>query len=154
MRVLIVEDDDLKREGLLKVVIDKLGVVDVAQGTSFQSGLREVVQKVPDLILLDMSIPTFGHTRMESGGRVRPFGGYDFLFELDRREITTRVIVVTQFDSFGSGDEVQTLKEVSARMKIEFPELFVGAVFYQASESSWKRELSEFLAELGVGRNA
>jgi len=154
MRILVVEDDDLKRKTLVQFIIERLGGVTLAEGRSFQSGMKEVVATTPDLILLDMSIPTFDHSPVEPGGRVRAFGGLDFLEELSRLEIETKVIVVSQFDSFGGGKETQTLEELCRRMKTEFPELFCGSVFYQSSETAWRAALSAQMTLLGLGRDA
>jgi len=153
MKVLIVEDDGLKRRELVQFTIDRLGAVDVVQAASFSAGMSEVFKGVPDLILLDMSIPTFDHNATDGGGRPRPLGGYDFLFELDRLDVESRVIVVTQFESFGSGQETQTLAEVSVQMAAEFPRLFRGVVFYQASVAKWRADLSKIFEELRIVRH-
>jgi len=54
-----------------------------------------ILAEVPDLVLLDMSMPTFDMTDKDKGGRHRGFGGRDILEDIARRGASTKVVIVT-----------------------------------------------------------
>src|SRR5712671_1696051 len=105
MRVLIVEDDDNKRSRLIEFLGETLPSASIDIAKSFQSGLRQVRDKAANLVLLDMTLPTYDIGPDESGGNMHPFGGRDFLRQMKRLKVITPVIVVTQFETFGSGPD-------------------------------------------------
>jgi hypothetical protein len=88
-----------------------------------------------------MTIPTFdrGHNKRE--GRLRPLGGYDLMRKLKLRNTRTHVIVVTQIETFGEGEDEVSFSEISARCKREFPEMFLGSVYFRQGEVTWQNEL-------------
>lgn len=136
IKILLVEDDEDKREELFKFLEASL-TCEIIIAKSFQSGLKYIKEEVFDLIVLDMSIPTFDVSPTESGGRGQPFGGELLLYELMRREINTRSVVVTQFDLFGKGDDAITLKDLDIRLRDTF-ENYIGIVQYSITHSGWK----------------
>lgn len=147
MRILLVEDDEDKREQLIEFVDENIDC-DLKAVRSFQSGLRAIQTEAFDVLLLDMSMPTFDITSSEPGGRSQPFGGELLLFEMVRRKITSKVIVVTQFDLFGEGEEEITLKDLDLRLSNQFKDNYVGAVQYSISYTSWKKNLLSLLTSI------
>lgn len=97
----------------------------------------------PDLVLLDMSMPTYDRTpEDQKGGRPRPFGGRDILKEVCRKCLSTKVIIVTQFAVLkDTGKEEKTLEELETTFEKDFPSHFLGTVFYRHSENSWQSPL-------------
>ena len=73
------------------------------------------------------------------------FGGECILDEIERLCIHTKVVIITAFDVLGDGAQHIDLETLSNRIKHEFPELFVGSVFYNATSTKWKEELKELL---------
>ncbi|MGA9656531.1 MAG: hypothetical protein WBP56_24285 [Polyangia bacterium] len=145
MKILIIEDDPNKSRELMRFVREDLLQGDVTERRSYQSGLQAAVELKPRLILLDMSMPTYDISSLEKGGRPRPFSGYDILAELKRRNLAVGVVVVTQFESFGTGEETQSLDELAAKMGAEFEGRYWGTVFYEPSESGWRNKLREIV---------
>jgi CheY-like chemotaxis protein len=137
MKILLVEDDEDKREQLMNFVIEKLGI-DFKEARSYQGGLRLIKEEQFDLILLDMTMPTFDISSTENGGRSQPFGGEMLLYEIIRREIKSKVIVVTQFDIFGKGDEEITIKDLDLKLSTLFKDTYLGIVQYNISYTGWK----------------
>lgn len=149
MNLLIVEDDEDKRNQLIDFVNDKLATQFI-EVRSFQSGLKSIKSTPFDLILLDMTMPTFDINSSESGGRSQSFGGELLMFEMTRREIPSKVIVVTQFDLFGEGEYEINLKDLDTRLQKQFPLNYVGAVQYHISYTGWKDVLVEMIKETGL----
>lgn len=138
--ILLIEDDEDKREQII-TFINKKVPANLNEVRSFQSGLKAIKSKNYDLILLDMSMPTFDINSSENGGRAQPFGGELLLFEMIRRNITSKVIVITQFDLFGDGEEEISLRDLDARLQKQFSNIYIGSVQYSISYTSWKEVL-------------
>jgi CheY-like chemotaxis protein len=145
MRILIVEDDDNKRSQLFQFIKELLPGSEVAYARSLQSGLRWIRSNNADLILLDMTLPTFDVGPGEAGGRTHPFGGREFLREMRRFKIDTPVVVVTQFETFGSGPGMTTLDALDEELAREHSSVYIGSVYYHAAVESWKDRLQELV---------
>ena len=140
IEILLIEDDEDKRDQIITFINEKV-VSNLNEVRSFQSGLKAIKSKNYDLILMDMSIPTFDINSSENGGRAQPFGGELLLFEMIRRNITSKVVLITQFDLFGDGEQEISLTDLDARLLKQFPDIYIGAVHYSISYTSWKEVL-------------
>jgi CheY-like chemotaxis protein len=145
MNVLIIEDDFNKISQLSTFVRGELPDANILERRSYQSGLKEAVGSLPDIIILDMSLPTYEVGGSEPGGRMRAFAGREILSQLKRRGVSTKVVIVTQFERFGEEGGVMTLDELKNDMKINFGGNYMGTVFYQPAESGWRNDLREAL---------
>lgn len=150
MKILIVEDDPHKSRELMLFVSNVLTVSNIVERQSFQSGLKQAINDSPDLILLDMTMPTFDVSLTDKGGRTRTYAGRDILVELRRRHLTSKVIIVTQFESFGEGHEKKTLNELKAELRSDFPTNYIATVYYHPAATNWKRELEELIVNLEI----
>jgi len=148
VRVLVVEDDPNKLRQICSYLRDTYASVRVSERRSYRSGLDAALNEEFDVVVLDMSMPTYDISPGEKGGRNRPYGGRDILAELHRTKRRVRVVVVTQFESFGEGTERLTLSELRAQLAARYPQIYAGIVFYQPSETAWREELS---AAIGAG---
>lgn len=137
MKILLVEDDEDKREQL-RSFLSNGEKNSIIEAKSYQSGLKKIIAEVFELIVLDMTMPTFDVTPTEGGGRPQPFGGKELLQQMSRRNIYTKTIVVTQFDQFGQGDETTTLNELDKLLLETFPDNYLGIVPYSVTYSGWK----------------
>ena len=145
MLIAIIEDDENKRKQVLQCVTELLPEATVVERRSYQSGLREIVESQPDVIVLDMSMPTFDVTPKDKGGRMRAYAGRDILDEIIRRRLPAAVIVVTQYETFGEGKEQKSLSQLTKELDEAFPGIFWGAVYYHPAQSDWKSGLANML---------
>ncbi|MFN7938731.1 MAG: hypothetical protein U0R19_35705 [Bryobacteraceae bacterium] len=148
MKLLLIEDDENKRERLLEFLRDTLGVVDVRTAASYHSAIGEITNELPQVILLDMTIPWFDIGPDENGGASELFGGEEVLEHMDRKGVVVPTIVVTQFDRFGEGSGTKTLDELDRFMKRTYPLCYRGAVYYNAAQEDWKARLTEELKSI------
>ncbi len=152
MRVLIIEDDANKLAQLSGFVRDTYPDARVSEKRSYQSGLKEIMAgDPPDLLLLDMTLPTYDIGGSEPGGRTRAFAGREILAQMHRRAIRTNVIIVTQYEHFGDGHNMKTLAELRDEMLLSYTGLYRGTVFYQPSESGWRVELKTLWDGIKLG---
>lgn len=142
MNTYIVEDDALKSERLILFMRERFPTSEVTLFGSFQSGLKAVELKVPDLLLLDMTLPTFDRQLGARESRLRPLGGYELLSKLRLKSIKTKVIVVTGLVAFGEGGSRITFEEVEGRCRYEFGSLFAGMIYYQQTSLEWQQILA------------
>jgi len=141
MKILVVEDDEHKFRQVAEVLAQRLPQAQVIEAQSYRSGLGAAMAQHPDLVVLDMSLPTYDIGAGESGGRPKTFGGRFILRELRRKGIQCKVIVVTQFPRFGEGDESMTLAELDHELRAEFGAMYAGTIYYHPSQSDWRDEL-------------
>lgn len=140
--VLLVEDDDGKC-ARIRDVVDSLvegGRISVAR--SYHGAMEYILRERFDVILLDMSLPSFDVTRVDDGGEFLAFAGREVLRQLRRRTLDARVIVVTQFGTFGKGGDVKTLEELDVELTREYPGRYLGVVQYDEVTGLWPKELA------------
>ncbi|WP_256009440.1 hypothetical protein [Desertivirga xinjiangensis] len=145
MKILLIEDDEKKTEDIREFVTKSRCVSKFEVKESYQSGIKELLRERYDLLLLDMSIPTFDKSLEESGGYYEKFGGYKVLKEVSRKKKAIKTVLITMFDDFGESDESVTLNQIDASLKQEFPDFFLGSVFYHATENKWQEELNKII---------
>jgi len=148
MRILLVEDDEYKRRKILSFLQESIPEVIVREARSVQSGLRGIMAGENDVVILDMTMPTFDIGPEEDGGRPQAYAGRELLRNMKRKGITTPTLVVTQFDRFGQGADVLTLAELDAQLRSEHSGYYLGAIYYNVMEEGWKGELLAVLNEL------
>lgn len=145
-KVHIVEDSALKTMNIslfLKENFPFFSYIEISG--SYQSAIRAITETKPDLIILDMTLPTFDRKPNTREGRMRPLGGYDLMHKMVFRSISAHVIVVTQLETFGEGDEEISFSEVTSRCKKDFPNIFCGSVYYDQSGMNWQSELKKLV---------
>jgi len=150
MKLLIVEDNEEKCRQLGAFLRAEYPSLVVEERRSYNSGLAAIRDFTPDVVLLDMSMPTYDRLGGQSGGRTRPYAGRDVLSEVKRLGLRSRAIVVTQFETFGEGSQRRTLDELGSELATEFPDGYLGTVYYHPSRSDWRKKLNRFLRVAGA----
>lgn len=144
--IYIVEDSVLKANNISDFLHEEFGeFFCTSLYGSFQSALRAIDSSVPDLIVLDMTLPTFDRKPNSREGRMRPIGGYDLMYKMKHRSLVAAVIVVTQLEKFGEGDEEVSFSEITARCERDFPDIFLGSVYYDQGGLNWQSELASLV---------
>jgi DNA-binding response OmpR family regulator len=141
MRIIIVEDDQNKLKQLESLIRKHRPSTAIIVCRSYQSGLSTIISDAADLILLDMSMPTYDQSPNEAGGRKRPFAGKEILRQMARRRISSPVLVITQFTRFGDGDDAISLEELVRDLESEQYGNYLGTISYSAEVANWEAEL-------------
>lgn len=140
MNVLLIEDDETKRRNIVTYV-KKLGENNITTSGSVNSSVRLLRQQTFDLVLCDMSLPTFDVKAGERGGRPQGFGGREIMRQMIRFEIKTPVIIITQYATFGGPYENMALEELATQLSTEQPTNYKGLVYYNSAFDTWKNDL-------------
>lgn len=144
MNILVVEDDAYKANQIYEHLSNANHVVEICG--SFRSGMISIVRKNWDLVLLDMSIPSFETSELHRSSRSRKFGGRDILQEMKRNNIEIPAIVVTQYHVFG--EEEISLDDLDRELQRDYKNCYKGCVYYNASVLNWKEHLDELMANI------
>lgn len=145
MKIILIEDDKKKIEDIQGFLSEYHNYNDLTIRESYQSGLRELIKNKYDLLLLDMSVPTWDKTIHEPGGNFEKFGGYKILKEITRKKKAIDTVLITMFDDFGESDNSITLSQLDGVLSDEFPNFYKGVVYYNTREDNWKTELDLFI---------
>jgi CheY-like chemotaxis protein len=154
MRILIIEDDDEKLSRVLAFVKREYDSVEISIARSFGSGLREIIKgkNKLELILMDMTMPSFDVTEDEpSGGTPENFAGRDLLAQMKLRSIFTPTIIVTMFDSFGEKPNKISLAQLTYEMKSQYSPPFYDLVYYDSRQEGWQSALKHSMTKLFKG---
>lgn len=146
MKILIIEDDKNKLDQILQVLSANLKGSEIHSKFSYHSGKKAILTASWDVIILDMSLPTYDISTVETGFHFRAFAGRDILGEMKRKKQLVKTIVLTQFETFGSGSERTTLAALTQELKRDYEGIFAGTIYYNASETNWKSELLDKLS--------
>lgn len=148
MRILLADDDDNKAAQVTTFLESRWSNVSVSRARSLQSALSVMLGEQFDLVLLDMTMPTFDISVNDNGGRPQPFAGKEVLRQLARHNVAARVVVLTQFPRFGQGAESRTLAQLDDELRHRFSAVYRGSIYYEAASATWRDELRDVVDEL------
>lgn len=139
-KILLVDDFPSKADSILSYINGEFPALEVVQKESYKSGLYEICTngEAYDLILLDMSMPTFDFSAEENGGEPEPVAGKLILENMSLRGIETKVLVVTMYENFDG----TRLSKLDQELSSNFPEIYIGNVFFSFKQNDWKYQLS------------
>lgn len=142
-KILIIEDEPRKSDQLKTFLNTEFSTVEIENKRSYNSALREIIENhsIYDLILLDMSMSTYDVSIEESGGVPEPLAGENILDAMYLNEIPTKVIVVTMYESFVG----KKLIEFDSELKKNYPENYLGFVFFSHKNTDWKSDLKNYI---------
>lgn len=139
MKILLVEDNHLKRERIIEF-LRELGEEDVEEAGSYNSGLLSATENNFDLIILDMSMPTFDRTESDTGGRFRTFAGWDIIKKLKKKNRAVSFVIVTGYAKFSDQSMSLGLDEIHDYLN-SLSDKFLGVIYYDTSNAEWKEKL-------------
>lgn len=151
MRILMVEDEIPKQRHIASFLNEVVCDLDLQVARSVNSAVEYLEAKSFDLVLLDMSLPTFDQDNDESGGRPQGFGGIEVAREMQMAGIRSKIVVITGYEVFPKGDGGQlNIGQLKADLQGEFGSLVVGVLHYNSALDEWKTSLLSQFKELGV----
>ncbi len=148
-KILIIEDDEGKSKELEDFISLEFISVEIHVARSFRSGLKSlIVGKDLDLVLLDMSMPSFDISPNEpSGGAPESFAGRELLAQMRLRSITTPTIVVTMYDAFGEAPNKLSLEQLIQDLHTHYSPPFIGLVYFNSQQEGWRAALKQLISK-------
>jgi len=143
MRVLIIEDTEAKMKVIEECVTGIRENWEFTEAMSYSDGIQKIYSKGWDLILMDMSLPTYNISHTESGGTKKPVAGKELMARMISRKIFIPVIIITQFDTFGDN---QSLESLNKEFEENYTKIWRGTISYD--KPGWQEQLLKFLEEM------
>jgi CheY-like chemotaxis protein len=152
-RILLVEDETPKVTQIELFLRSLCIPMQLVYARSVTSAMDRLDECVPDLILLDMSLPTIDIdiSAGESGGRPQGFGGVEVLRYMSYSSIKCPTIVITGYEAFPREGGDLDLSELELELESEFPGVLKGLLHYNSTYETWKTELRAAFAEFKSG---
>lgn len=147
-RILLVEDDDGKREALVNQIEISAPEASITKANSLISALKEIKSSAFDVIVLDITLPYRDISPTRPPGDMHKLGGQEVMRQMKRFGLSAPVIVVSQFDTFGDEPDVRTFEQLIAELAHTFPKLFRTGIYYHASLSDWNEHLDRALKSI------
>lgn len=146
MKGLLIEDDPAKANKIFAVLAEGFPDLEISLEISYQSGLQAIFKKDFDFILLDMSLPTYDQDGGNFSGKPKNFGGSAILKEMRRYGKHSVVKVITQYNEFDGG--LISTKELHEELRKTYPMLYHGYIIFNAQQTAWTEELTQFVRAL------
>lgn len=143
--ILFIEDNEIKAKDVNSYILSQCPGYTVTIKDSFRDGVREIMTNSYDLLLLDMSLPTWDRKDSKLGEGFERFGGITIMREMKRKKRPLPTIVITMFNEFGIGKSFIDLNQLNNHLKDEFNDFYIGYVQYISRETKWKEELHKYL---------
>lgn len=144
-KILFIEDNLIKAESVMNLIKSNYPDVIITLKDSFRSGLKELINQSHEILLLDMSLPTWERQGVKKQVGFERFGGETIMREMKRKNRLTPTIVITMFSEFGIGKSFIDLVDLDKHLKTEFKEFYHGFIKYSSSERKWEDELMNLL---------
>lgn len=143
MEILIIEDNTNKLEHIRRFFEKHCIGCTIEETYSFSGGRKKVFAKVWDLVVLDMSLPTYDITHSESGGDKKPIAGINIIKRMKHRNILYPTIIITQFETFD--DDKISLKSLNEELEEKYSEIWKGTIYY--GDDDWEKKLKKVLLD-------
>jgi len=150
-QILLVEDEAPKRHHIENLIRDLTPHARILIARSVNSALDVLDTGAIDLLILDMSLPTFDVGERERGGRPQGFGGTEVLRNMTMSEIGCPTVVITGYEGFvREGGTTVDLTQLRTELMEEFPSVLRAVLHYNSTFDEWKTVLRATLAEAGL----
>lgn len=146
--ILIVEDDDYKKEALnreIRTVSDTISIMNVM---SVQKGIEQLHKQKFHLIILDMALPSHDIEHSSASPLTLLDGGVEVLHELSYLDRADPILIVTQYPDVPYEDQIigleQFRKSISSQLKLNI----MNACHFEKNASKWKLVVKSTVRDL------
>jgi CheY-like chemotaxis protein len=146
MKILLVEDNFFKREKVMDFLRSQ-GETDVVEAASYNSGLSMALSERFDLLILDMSMPTFDRTESDMGGRFKVLAGKEIVAKLKRQNCLVPFVILTGFADFSVDADNLNLDQINDLMSLT-GDAYRGTIFFDSANSTWNNYLKCIIENL------
>lgn len=136
-RILLVEDDEYKATDVSKV-LDSIIDVSIERATSVTSALQVITKGMYDLVVLDMSLPTFDLSGPGGGGSPRGQGGLDVLGLARHLKVGAQFVVLTQYPDIEVDGKEIPVNLASKVLKNKYKLKVVDCIVYEFDGDGWR----------------
>ncbi|HHR5881042.1 TPA: response regulator [Providencia alcalifaciens] len=146
--LLVVEDNEFKRKRIVDTIKTEFENIEVTECYSFTSAWKTIAKVSFDLILLDMSLPTFDKTATNSGGDFRVFGGKEIARKMNKRNKDIKFAFITQYKSFSDNVNSYSYGALKEELLNNYIDSCLGFILYSNNQSDWREELVSIIKRI------
>jgi CheY-like chemotaxis protein len=147
MKILVIEDNYLKREKIISYLNGR-GIHGISEAASYNSGLTAAYENKFDLLIVDMSMPTFDRNESTQGGRFRALAGKEIVSKLSRSGILPPFVIVTGYKDFSVESQSLSIDQIHDLLST-LGEAYMGCIVFESSDNLWQEKLSLTLGKFG-----
>ena len=147
-RILVVEDDEYKASDIIKTAQSVLNGVAIERAASVTSALTMIHDHTFDLVILDMSLPTFDISGPGGGGSPEGQGGIEVLRLARRVKNQSKFVVVTQYPDIEVEGREVSLSLAAAKLSQTFKLQVLGCLLYDFDDDEWRVPLIATIREI------
>lgn len=148
MNILLVEDGEYKSERVSEFLNENIINANIDVRGSYSSAAKALLSGKYQIAILDMTLPTFDKSNGSIGGDSKTYGGLDLARFIKRKKINLQFLFLSQYKSFSESAKLSCLDDINNIAKKEYPDLYLGSVFYEHAGFKWKDELLELVKSL------
>ncbi|WP_186080647.1 response regulator [Burkholderia gladioli] len=147
MGILIVEDDSFKYSKVAELLREIFPDAELLHCDNVHGAINYVRSESPNLILLDMSLPSHPAVAGEGSPVSMPAGGIEIILELKiLRKTDIQIIVLTQYPDVEIEYEYYSIFDSEQAIKNLYGIQAVSVVHYDNDSNEWKEKLRDILA--------
>jgi CheY-like chemotaxis protein len=148
MKILIVEDDSFKYSKVANLLREIFSDTELLHRDNVHGAINYVRSESPDLILLDMSLPSHPAVAGEGSPVSMPAGGIEIILELKMlRKTDIQTIVLTQYPDVEIEYEYYSIPDSEQAIKSLYGMQAISVVHYDNESNEWKEKLRDILAK-------
>lgn len=149
MKILLIEDNENKCKAIISFLCETFKDIEVDVAKSYVSGVDIAMKNSYNLILLDMTIPTFDVSGTDTGGETLKNGGEIVVEELLDEDIEFDCAVITQYETFNN----ESLNTISDRLEKMCGKNYHGCIKYDSYNDKWKGLLKQLIEDVDSSNN-
>lgn len=147
--VLLVEDEAPKRRHISEHILTTFNRTQLDVAGSVTAAISKLEVSRYDLVLLDMTLPTFDQDEHEPGGRPQGFGGIEVIRYVSMADVFVPIIVLTGYEVFpGEAGTQMSIEQLSSMLGKEFGEGIIQVIHYSSAVDEWKKKLNSAIEEM------
>lgn len=139
MKVLVVEDDQLKMNDIQHFIKEEIKEVKVDCAESYATAVSMCYTVKYDFVVLDMNIPRYD--KSDNDKSIVFNGGEMIVRELVSEDIFLKFAFVSGYETVGD----ESIASFDERMKEYSPNTYCGFVSFEVNDDSWKQKLGKIL---------
>lgn len=146
MKILIVEDDSFKYSKVATLLKDFFSESILIHFDNVCDAINYLRGDSPDLILLDMSLPSHPAVAGEGSPVSMPTGGIEIIMELKLLKKTNiQTIVLTQYPDVEIEYEYYSIPDALHTIKSLYGMQNISVIHYDNDSNDWKDKIREIL---------
>lgn len=141
MNILVVEDDQFKYSKVATILLEKHPDAKLTHKDNVHGAIVFIKENTPDLIILDMSLPSHPAVAGEGSPLSMPAGGIEIILELKYLQKTSiPVLVLTQYPDVEIENEYYSINESAQVIRDLFGIESISVINYDNDSQIWAQE--------------